>query len=51
MFTGTLLFVSMHYGRAFFLDCFLWWCMACLHVLLLAYHVCCHLWCMVSLCP
>ncbi|KAI8329082.1 hypothetical protein BC941DRAFT_518987 [Chlamydoabsidia padenii] len=22
----------------------------CLHVLLLAFHVCCHLWCMISLC-
>ncbi|KAI8333343.1 hypothetical protein BC941DRAFT_434460 [Chlamydoabsidia padenii] len=48
MFTGTL-------WLAFFLDCCLWWYMmflcfwyeACLHVLLLGFHVYCLLWCMI----
>ncbi|KAI8338357.1 hypothetical protein BC941DRAFT_422648 [Chlamydoabsidia padenii] len=56
---GTLLFVFMYYGWAFFLDYFIWcfvvslcfWYKVCLAVLLLAFDVYCHLWCMISLCP
>ncbi|KAI8339655.1 hypothetical protein BC941DRAFT_421088 [Chlamydoabsidia padenii] len=56
---GTLLLVFMHYGWTFFLDCCLWWYMmslgfwykVCLPLLLLDFHVYCHLWYMISLCP
>ncbi|KAI8339654.1 hypothetical protein BC941DRAFT_421084, partial [Chlamydoabsidia padenii] len=59
IFMGTLLLVSMHYGWDFFLGCCLWcfvislcfWYEACLPLLLLAFDACCHLWCMISLCP
>ncbi|KAI8337537.1 hypothetical protein BC941DRAFT_425527 [Chlamydoabsidia padenii] len=59
MFMGTLLRVFIRYGCAFFLDCCLWcfvvslcfWYEVCLAVLLLAFYVYCHLWCMISLCP
>ncbi|KAI8340879.1 hypothetical protein BC941DRAFT_418457 [Chlamydoabsidia padenii] len=57
MFKGTLLLVFFHYGWALFLDYCLWyimislcfWYRVCLPVLLLGFHVCCHLWCMISL--
>ncbi|KAI8342006.1 hypothetical protein BC941DRAFT_415099 [Chlamydoabsidia padenii] len=59
MFMGTLWLVIFHYGWAFFLDYCVWyfmislcfWCEVCLPVLLPAFHVCCLLWCMTSLCP